>query len=389
MIHTGIPKLDDHLGGGVPKSKSLLYYVFPGVEGEVFGIQTLYTNLQEGNNTVYVTFNSPPRVVRQTFKEFGWDLNEYNQNFAIVDAYSMLLGELSNEKYVVQNPDKIESIDTTIAEAMKDLRGGLIVFGSLSTLLDLCGEKKALDFVEKWNKNNLVHGNVVVYCFTAWPYSGEILKTIRERLFDTVVTVSGIAERIIFGQYYGVSKASWTEPKRRNMLFRVIRPGGIRAYIPKVLVTGPYNSGKSSFIHALSTRSVSVDRLGTTIAMDHGHIEHKGFSVDIFGTPGQERFNPILKMLGGEAMGVFLIIDSTNPAEFPRAKEMLALSMTHGLPYIVVANKQDLPGALKPEEIRERMKIPDNIPIVPAVVTKKIGVVGAFETLLDRILERE
>ncbi len=390
MIHTGIPKLDEYLGGGVPEGKSLLYYIYPGIEGEVFCMQTLYYNLALGKSAVYVTFNSPPRTVRQTFKEFGWDLDQYREKFAIVDAYSMLVGEFSNEKYVVQNPDNIESVDIAITEAVDELHtNGLIGFGSLSTLMDICGEVKTLEFIEKWNKYNFVNGNVSIYSFTAWPYSEETLRRVRDKLFDAVVSIGGIAEHVIFRQYYRVMKANWAEIKKRTVLYKVLRPGGVKAYIPKILVTGPYSAGKSSFVRALSTRSVSVDRLGTTIAMDHGHVEHKGFSADIFGTPGQARFDPILKMLGSEAMGVFLIIDSTNPVEFSRAKEMLAQSMSHGLPYVIIANKQDLPGALKPEEIRARMGIPGDVPIIPAVVTEKKGVIEAFEKLLDRIMEGE
>ncbi|MEM2934094.1 MAG: ATPase domain-containing protein [Methanocellales archaeon] len=388
MIYTGIPKLDEYLGGGVPEGKSLLYYIYPGIEGEVFCMQTLYYNLALGKSAIYITFNSPPRSIRQAFKEFGWDLDRYREKFAIVDAYSMLVGELSNEKYVVQNPDNIESVDIAIKEALEELRGnGLIGFGSLSTLMDICGEGKTLEFIEKWNKYNFLNGNVSIYSFTAWPYSEETLRSVREKLFDGVVSIGGISEPVIFRQYYRVVKANWAEIKKRTMLFKVLRPGGIKAYIPKILVTGPYNAGKSSFVQALSTRSVSVDRLGTTIAMDHGHVEHKGFSADIFGTPGQARFDPILKMLGSEAMGVILIIDSTNPVEFLRAKEMFALSMSHGLPYVVVANKQDLPGALKPEEIRTRMKIPADVPVIPAVAIEKKGVIEAFEKLIDKIME--
>ena len=36
MVETGIPKLDEFLGGGIPKGKSLVYYSQPGVEGEIF-----------------------------------------------------------------------------------------------------------------------------------------------------------------------------------------------------------------------------------------------------------------------------------------------------------------------------------------------------------------
>ena len=77
-------------------------------------------------------------------------------------------------------------------------------------------------------------------------------------------------------------------------MFKIVKPGGIKAFIPKVLVTGPFNAGKSTFVRALSTRSVSVDRMGTTIALDHGHIEYGDVTADIFGTPGQARFDPIL-----------------------------------------------------------------------------------------------
>ncbi|MCZ7397132.1 MAG: hypothetical protein O8C59_01305 [Candidatus Methanoperedens sp.] len=45
-IETGIPKLDDFLGGGIPKGKSLIYYIQPGVEGEIFGMQTVYNTLR-------------------------------------------------------------------------------------------------------------------------------------------------------------------------------------------------------------------------------------------------------------------------------------------------------------------------------------------------------
>jgi hypothetical protein len=262
-----------------------------------------------------------------------------------------------------------------------------VTFGSLSTILDLAGEEKGLEYIEKWNKYMLLYDDIGIYNFTAWPYSEETLRKVKEKLCNATVLVSGIAERIIYGQYYAVLRADWTEPKKKAIMFRVYRPGGVKAFIPKVLVTGPFNAGKSTFVHALGTRAVSVDRLETTVALDHGHVDYKGFSADVFGTPGQERFDPILKQLGGEAMGVFLVVDSTKPEEFARAKQMLEETHTFGLPYVVVANKQDLPGALSSEEVRRRMKIPEKVPVIPAVAVEKKGVTEAFETLVNMITE--
>ena len=390
MIEIGIPKIDDYLEGGLPVGKSLLYYIHPGVEGDIFGMQTLYTNLRKGYKGICITATASPETLRERFGEYDFDLEKYEGNFEIIDAYSALIGADSSEKYVVDNPEDITNIDKVITEAIEDSSGGLIIHGSLSNIMDMCGEEETLEYVEGWNKSMLLYDGVGIYNFTAWPYSEETLSKVRDEFFNAVVKVGGIAEKVIFGQYYSVSKSDWTDNNPgHSILFKILKPGGVRAYLPKILVTGPFNAGKSTFIHSLSTRSVSVDRFGTTVAMDHGHVDHNGFSADIFGTPGQERFDPILKTLGGEAMGVFLVIDSTKPDEFERAKQMLNITQTFGLPSVIVANKQDAPGAASVEDLRLEMAILDeHIPIIPVVAKDDEGVIEAFEILIDRIMVR-
>lgn len=385
MVETGIPKLDDFLGGGIPVGKSLVYYNQPGIEGEIFGLQTIYSNLKSGGTGVFVVSSTMPDLVKSQFKEFGWDIELYNDKLFFVDAYNPLIGAPSNEKYVVSQPDNIEGFNKIITDLIKELPPSTIVFGSLSTIMDLCGEKETIEAVRTWNKMAMLYDHVIIYNFTAWPYSQETLDLIKNDLFNAVISIGGIAERVIFGQYFGILKSDWTEETKKSMLFRVLRPGGIKLYIPKILVTGAFDAGKSTFVHALSTRAISVDRLGTTIALDHGHIDYKGFSADIFGTPGQERFDPIIKLLSGESMGVFLVVDSTNPADFVRAKHMLEITKAYGLPYIIVANKQDVSGALTPEEIKEQFNMPEDVTVVPVVAKDKIGVFEAFEVLIDKI----
>lgn len=86
-------------------------------------------------------------------------------------------------------------------------------------------------------------------------------------------------------------------------------------------------------------------------------------------------------------MGIFLVLDSTRPRDFERAKKMLEMARSYGLPYIIIANKQDLDGALSPDEIRRRFNVPDDVPIVPTIATEKKGVFEAFELLVERIME--
>lgn len=387
MVETGIPKLDEFLDGGIPRGKSLVYYIQPGVEGEIFGMQTVYSTLKNGGRCVFVVSSTMPDITKSQFKEFGWDIAPFNDRVHFVDSYNPLIGAPSKEKYVVSNPDNIENFSKIIADILKEISPSTVVFGSLSTIMDLCGEKETLEAVKAWNKIAMLYDHVMVYNFTAWPYSKETLNLIKEDLFNAVISIAGIAERVIFGQYFGILKSDWTKETKKSMLFRVLRPGGIKIFIPKILVTGAFAAGKSTFVHALSTRAISVDRLGTTVALDHGHADYKGFSADIFGTPGQQRFDPIIKLLSGESMGVFLVVDSTNPADFVRAKHMLEITMSYGLPYVVVANKQDLPGALSPDEIKTQFNLPEDVSVVPAVAKDKIGVLEAFEVLINKITE--
>lgn len=378
-MRTGIPVSDDWLGE-IPTGKTLMYFIDPEIEGDVFAMQSFVSNLEEGYNCAFVVTTMSPKTLRTRFREFGWDIDEF-ANKSIIDAYSPYVGSFSEEEYIVDDPTDLKMFDKVICSAIQD--NDLLIFSSLSTIMDICGEN-IFDYIGKWGEFARDNDCVIIYSFTNWSYPKAVVKKLNE-LSNTVVNVGGIHHRVILGQYYGIVKSDWSEIKKKSVLFRMARPGGIKAYIPKILVTGPYNAGKTTFIHNISAKSVSVERFGTTIALDHGHVEHRNFSIDVFGSPGQERFDPLLKMLGEKALGVVLIVDSTAPDTFPRAKEMLSKTTRMGLPYVIAANKQDLDSALGPEEIRERMSLPDETVIIPITANYSSSIV-VIDYLIDMLV---
>jgi len=382
MIETGIPKLDEYLAG-IPPGKSLVFSVEPGVEESDIGIHVLHHNLEKGKRGIYVVSESSPKNVARKFSDFNWDLKKYS-NLTIVDGYSSLVGAPTEEKYVVEEPHDIRSYEDVIIEILeKDGGGGgVIVFDSLSNILDMCGEKDALEGIERINRDAGSFEFVTIYNFIVWPYKETLLYRIK-RTFNSIIEIRTI-EDVATRQRLIIKKIDWNSNEGKKFDFKIFKPDGIRIYIPKISVIGPYQSGKTTFIKAVAKSFTPVERMGATVGVEHATVDYKGYRAEIFGIPGQERFLPLLEKLGASSMGVFLVVDSSKPDEFEYAKRML--EKFAGIPFIVVANKQDLPGALKKEEVRARMGI-EEAEVVETVAIEGYGVHEAFERMAEKILE--
>jgi uncharacterized protein len=358
-IVTNIPHLDKCLDGGLDPGSLTCFWVTPGLDSSVFLYQLVNT-IAKSNKVFYIVNSKSPVSVREEMKSFGFK-NKVN----FIDAYSALVGAKTSESLLIVNPKDPQEILNDINTIIKKIKNPVIILDSLSNLVDLT-EQENTAFVKKLKELKAT----VICSFTQWPYKSTFLKNLKVE-FDTIVDVKSVQDKMFTRQYFGVSKTKSLEVKQQAVPYRVEKPGGIKIYIPKVLVTGPFNAGKTSFIHSASVKSVSVDRLGTTIALDHGHVEYEDFAVDLFGTPGQQRFDPILKLLGGEALGVIVVISAIDPPGFPRALEMMKKAKVMGLPVVFALNKSNLKGALNAKQVKAKMGIVEEvIPIVATDLTK-------------------
>lgn len=359
----GIAKLDEQLKG-IPEKKIVLIAASPSVGNEVFGYQIINKNINSDVKTLVFLNRTSPESYITEMKEYDLPSND---NMYIIDAYSGITGIKANETdhvKVINNPyDKEEVKSKLLSEIQNGY--GLLVIDSLSLLVDFFDFNYVNSLVMEIKKLVESKSSAAVMLFTDWGYDKSNVEKLRSNVNSTI-EVKGIEKRVIFGQYFAVLNCDWAENTNAfsSVLFKAMKPGGIKVYFPKILVTGPTDAGKSSFIHSASKNAVSVDKLGGTIALDHGSVDYSGYRADLFGTPGQERFDPLLRMLGGEAIGVFLIVDSTKPEQFPRAIEMLRKTETYGLPVVVIANKADLKGALGKDEIREKLHLDSAITLI-------------------------
>jgi len=167
----------------------------------------------------------------------------------------------------------------------------------------------------------------------------------------------------------------------------------------KLVVTGPFSAGKTTFVQTVNEiRGVSTEvgtlsdrhvKSKTTVAMDFGRVTlADGRQLHLFGTPGQRRFAFMWETLIVECNGILMLVDSGNPNSLAEAAEMFDFfaARSDGVPMFVVANKQDAPGALPPEEIARRLNLVTPGQSGRVVVLPPPGCVGSDRGSVEKVL---
>ena len=168
----------------------------------------------------------------------------------------------------------------------------------------------------------------------------------------------------------------------------------------KIVVTGPFNSGKTELIRSVSeidvvstekkiTSEVEKVKESTTVAMDFGRITvDDDLILFLFGTPGQKRFDFMWEILSEGMLGFIVMVDSTRPETFKEARNILETFHAYApTPYIVAANKQDMADAWDVEDIRLALRLDSTIKILPCIAKKKSSVKTVLLELLYAILD--
>lgn len=169
----------------------------------------------------------------------------------------------------------------------------------------------------------------------------------------------------------------------------------------KMVVTGPFNAGKTKFIQSVSEievveteRKVSSKaeravKETTTIAMDFGRITvDEDLVLYLFGTPGQKRFDFMWEILSEGMLGFIVMVDSARPETFREARSILETFRAYApTPYVVAANKQDLGDAWELEDMRHALRLDGKTKILPCVASNKKQVKAVLLELLYSILD--
>jgi len=167
----------------------------------------------------------------------------------------------------------------------------------------------------------------------------------------------------------------------------------------KMVVTGPFNAGKTQFIQTVSEIDVvSTERAissaaervkeNTTVAMDFGRITvDENLVLYLFGTPGQKRFDFMWEILSEGMLGFIVMVDSTRPETFREARNILeAFRAFSPTPHVIAASKRDLEGAWELDDMRIALRLDPEDKLLACISMEKESVKNALLELLESIL---
>jgi uncharacterized protein len=163
----------------------------------------------------------------------------------------------------------------------------------------------------------------------------------------------------------------------------------------KVVVTGPYDAGKSTFIRTISEitvlsteRAVSGDPVATTtVAMDFGRITvGSDLALYLFGTPGQQRFEFMWDILAEGMLGFVLMVDATRADDLDEARRIQeTFTELAEVPHVVAINKTVGDSDEVIAAVRQRLGVPDLVPVVACDARDRDDVKRALVTLLQEV----
>lgn len=154
--------------GGIPDAYSVMITGDAGSGKSVLSQQLAYEYLTQGKSCVYVTYDIFPSELRQNMKSFNWDVSPYEKKgtFILIDCYSSIGGQKSEEKYHAEQPFALSDLGITMSAAMDEAKpkSTIIFLDSTTPLFAGVDASKVTEFLQ--DRIAKIKGNKGVFLFT-------------------------------------------------------------------------------------------------------------------------------------------------------------------------------------------------------------------------------
>ncbi|XP_063592700.1 ADP-ribosylation factor-like protein 13B isoform X3 [Penaeus indicus] len=168
-----------------------------------------------------------------------------------------------------------------------------------------------------------------------------------------------------------------------------------------LLLVGLDNAGKTTAAKGIV--GDPVEDTAPTVGFAPEYLEYRGCEITIYDLGGGSRIRPVWSKYFSEVHGVIFVVDSSDPNRIQECRDVLSNLLSDrkvaGKPVLVLANKQDVEGAmdeidlvesLKIEQVVNKYKCPTRVETCSAITTRKEKpdkpIADGFRWLIDTIV---
>ncbi|XP_031549799.1 ADP-ribosylation factor-related protein 1-like [Actinia tenebrosa] len=129
-----------------------------------------------------------------------------------------------------------------------------------------------------------------------------------------------------------------------------------------ILILGLDNAGKTTFLEQIkrtfssSYSGIPFEKISPTVGMNVGKIAVNGIKLIFWDLGGQLELRSLWNKYFEECHGVIFVIDSSDEKRLEESHNAFDEALKHeflkGVPLLVLANKQDVPGSLSVDKIQ-------------------------------------
>ncbi|XP_076469873.1 uncharacterized protein LOC143300196 [Babylonia areolata] len=151
----------------------------------------------------------------------------------------------------------------------------------------------------------------------------------------------------------------------------------------RILMVGLDAAGKTTILY-----KIKLNEVVTTIPTIGFNVETvtpvKGLTFTVWDVGGQDKIRPLWRHYYENSQGMLYVVDSADKERLAESRDelhgVLQSDEMRGVPVVVLANKQDLPGAAGVSEVAERLEM-------SKLRTRKWHVQGTCATTGDGVFE--
>jgi len=127
-----------------------------------------------------------------------------------------------------------------------------------------------------------------------------------------------------------------------------------------ILILGLDNAGKTAILYSLQLGEV-INYTVPTIGFNVEEVQIDNLSIKMWDIGGQDKIRALWPHYFQQSSGIVFVVDSNDQDRLPHAKIELHTLISHkdnvGKPFLILANKQDLPNAIDKETIVRELQL--------------------------------